>query len=126
MATAFSIEGNLFVPPVSGAVAAPLPFGLAGTFDSKVEIDLELPALAGSKSVDFGTLPVAGAKALLVSHEYVQGADPVLLTLNAADTPIELSTGGFLLLGSPVPVDGLISLSIAHTAAARVRVRLLG
>jgi hypothetical protein len=48
--------------------------------------------------------------------------------MNAGEGSIafEVTTGGFFVFGSPSPVAGITSLSIAYTGAGRVRVWLLG
>lgn len=126
MTTPFAILGTLQLPGGPTLPVEPLPFGLSASFESKAEYELNLSSTAGSQAVPFGTIPAAGVKALLVTYDPVVAAPPVQLTLNGSSVPLELSTGGFLLLASPTPVAGVISLAIAHTAAARVRVWLLG
>lgn len=125
MTTAFSVAGTLNVPGALGLPADALPFGLSGSYDSKAEYELNFAA-AATQVVNFGTLPAAGAKALLVVYEQKTGAPPITLTLNGSATPLELATGGFLMLGSPAPVAGVTALSVVATAACRVRVWLLG
>jgi hypothetical protein len=126
MATPFSIEGTLNLPGTPGLPADPLPFGLSSSYESKAEFEYNLPAGAGSKVVDFGTMPVAGAKAVLVVYEPKNGAPVVAVTLNGSNQPIELSPGGFFVLGSPAPAAGITSMSITYTGAGRVRGWLLG
>lgn len=126
MSTPFSVDGKLNLPGTPGLSPEGLPFGLSNQYDSKAEFEFNFPAGSGSQAVNFGTMPPAGAKAVLIVHEAKVGGTPVLVTVNAGSEPIELSQGGFLAFGSPVPVDGITALSIAYTGAGRVRVWLLG
>lgn len=126
MSTAFSVDGKLNLPGAPGLPADALPFGLSSQYDSKAEFEFNLPAGPGTQAVNFGTMPAAGAKAVLVAYEPSASAPPVLLTVNGGNQPIELSSGGFLALGSPAPAAGVTALSIAYTGAGRVRVWLLG
>lgn len=125
MSTAFTVEGTLNLPGAPELSAEALPFGISASYDSKAEYEFNFTG-AATQTVNFGTVPATGAKALLVVYETKAAAPPVNLTINGGDQPIELATGGFLMLGSPVPVDGVVSLAIAATAACRVRVWLLG
>lgn len=126
MSTAFTIEGSLNLPGAPGLPAEPLPFGLSAAYDSKAEFEFNLPVGSGTQTVNFGTMPAAGVKAMLVVYEPKVGAPVVMVTLNGANQPIELSQGGCLLLASPVPVAGVTSMSLGYTGAGRVRVWLLG
>lgn len=128
MATPFSVQGVLNLPGAPGLSADPLPFGISSQFDSKAECEYLLPALAGTKSVDFGTMPVAGAKVVLLSYEALPdvAADPLEVTLNGGSAPVEVSAGGFLCIGSPSPATGITSLSIDYTSAGKVFIWLLG
>ena len=126
MSTPFTLGGSLDLPGAPGLPAQPLPFGLTNQYDSKAEFEFNLPSGSGTQVVNFGSMPAAGAKAVLVQYESKAGAPVVLLTVNGGDEAIELSNGGFLAFGSPTPNDGVTSLSIAYTGAGRVRVWLLG
>lgn len=126
MSTPFTIDGALNLPGAPGLPADPLPINLSSQYDSKSEFEYNLPASAGSQSVHFGTMPAAGAKAVLVVYEPKTAAPPIALTVNGGNSPIEVSQGGLFLIGSPSPVAGITSLSIAYTGAGRVRVWLLG
>ncbi len=125
MPTPLTIDGALNLPGAPGLPVDALPFGLSASYNSKAEYEFNLVG-AGSQTVNFGTIPVVGAKALLVVYEVKASAPPVLVTLNGGVTPIEIAQGGFFVLGSPVPVAGLTSMTIAYTGAGRIRVWLLG
>lgn len=125
MATPFQAQGSLSLPGAPGLPALSVPFGFSGQFDSKVEVELALPSAAGTKEVDFGTLPPEGVKCALVVYETLAGAPDLGVSLNGA-SPIALSTGGFLLLASPVPTVGVTSMTLSYEGAGRVRIWLLG
>lgn len=126
MSTPFSIQGTLNLPGSPELPADPLPFGLSSQYDSKAEYELNLPAGPGTQTVDFGTMPVAGVKAMLLVYEAKVAAPAIMVKVNGSVTGIEVTTGGSMLIASPAPVAGVTSLSIAYTGAGRVRVWLLG
>lgn len=103
-----------------------LPLLFRGVYDVKGEFEYLLSASSGTLSVDFNTQPVAGIKVFILFYEQAVSAQPIQLTVNAGDIPIEISTGGFLAYASPNPVAGITSLDIAHTGSGRVRGWLLG
>ena len=130
MATPFNLLGTLLLPGTPGLSPEPLPFGMASAYDAKAEFELVLPDAVGTKVVDFTAIPTAGAKLLLLlftGTPPVSGGEPppIAVTLNAAAAH-EITSGGCICLGSPKPVAGLIALSIAYTAAGKVRIWLLG
>jgi len=125
MSTPFSFQGWLGLPGAPGLPADPLPFGIVGDYASKASFEYVLPAAPGTVVVDFGTMPTAGAKALLVTYEE-GGFDVIDLKTNGSSTPQELSPGGFLALGSPDPTVGITELTIEYTGTGVVRVWLLG
>ena len=114
------------LPGTPGLTAQSLEFPLDASYSSKSEFEYELPAGSGAQIVNFGSMPAAGAKLILVHYEPKTAAPPVGITLNGGNQPVELSTGGTLLLSSPAPVSGITSMSIAYPGAGRVRVWLLG
>lgn len=130
MSAPFSTEGTLNLPGAPGLSADPLPFGFAGTYDAKASFEYLLPVgVPGTKTVDFGSIPTEGAKVLLVVLESVDDqtpSPPILITLNGGNQPVEVTAGGFLCVGNPVPVDGITSMVIAYTDTGKVRVWLLG
>lgn len=121
MSKAFSLSGSLNYPPDSGQPAAARAFSQSGTFTSKAEKELVLVG-AGTQVVDFGT--VAKAKAVQVEVRADSNA-PVGLIFNGGAEQIEVSPGGFLVVGSPTPSTGITALSIVHTDDANVDVYIL-
>lgn len=131
MATPFTLLGTLNLPGTPGLPADPIPFGVSVAYDSKSSFEYNLPSSSGIKVVDFGTMPSSGVKALLITYDGTPplgggATPPVSFTLNGGVTVYELSSGGFLCLGSPVPVAGITAMSISYTGAGKVRVWLLG
>lgn len=126
MTAPFDLAVALRVPSLPSVPVELQQFVSAGIFDSRVELEVVLPITPGTKNIDFGSVPAAGAKMLVVFYEAMVAAPPIQLTLNGGDEPLELASGGFLVLASPVPVAGVTSLAIAHTGLARVRIWLLG
>lgn len=124
-ALAFMLTGQLQAPPDEGAAPAAVAFGITGNYQSEEGGRLALSG-AGTKVVSFGSVPAAGAKAVLVEFLQTTGAAPVQLRLNGGSEDIELSPGGFFALGSPNPVDGITELSIVYTTDVTLRVKLLG
>jgi hypothetical protein len=52
---------------------------------------------------------------------------PISVQVNGSATgQVEISGGGFLVLGSPTPSSGITSLDIVYTNNVTVRVLLLG
>jgi hypothetical protein len=125
MSTPFELSGLLNLPGTPGLPPDHIPFGVSNQYGSKSDFEFELTG-TGTKTVNFGTMPAAGVKGLLVVYEQSTSSPIILLTVNGGSSPIELSSGGFLALGSPTPATGVTSLSIAYTGAGRVRIWLLG
>ena len=126
MATPFTAQAILNLPGTPGLAADPISFLLSSQYDSKAEFEYKLPAGSGSKTVDFGTMPSAGAKLVLAYYEPANAAPPIAITLNGGNQPLELTSGGTFLFCSPTPAAGITSMSLAYTGAGRVRVWLLG
>ena len=126
-ATPFTFAGALRYPPNGGEAVADRPYSVQSSFDSNADYRLVLPG-AGTISVSFGTIAAAGVKALLVEVEADTSptAAPVNFVINGGDEPIEISPGGFLAFSSPKPVAGITSLDVTATAAAVVKIWLLG
>lgn len=127
-ATPFTLQGFLRYPPDDGEADADMPFSLQGTYKDEVKLTLNLSA-SGTKVLDFGTLTLLGAKAILIEVAPVSGGDtaaPVMIRVNGGIEDIEISQGGFLAFGSPNPAVGLLGLEIVHTQNACVKVRVLG
>lgn len=128
MATAvpFTLTGSLSFPPDDGVVASERVFSAVGSFESKAEFKYELTG-AGTRTVNFGTIDTNGAKAILI--EVMVGAvDPVMVRFNGSVTGgVQLSAGGSISYANPTPdTDGVLSMEIDHTAAATVKVAILG
>ncbi len=135
MAAPFTVQGTLALPGVPGLPAEPLPFGVIGEYNSKSEFEYVFPSSpSGTQAVNFGTMPAAGAKLVLITYNYpgdvteavALASTPVEITLNASLTPIELSSGGVFMHVSPDPSAGITSASITYSSEGKVRVWLLG
>ena len=123
----FQISGQLTFPPDDGEANCDHPFSLSSSFDSSAVFKYELTG-AGTKSVDFGSIDTTGAKAILIEIA-TDATAPVMVQFNGGGAPgqVELSAGGILAIASPVPtVSGVLSMDLVYTAAATVRVRVLG
>ncbi len=126
--TPFTLSGSLRYPPDDGEPDADRPFSLQDSFTHESNHTLNLVG-AGTKVVDFGTLTALGAKCVAIEVlPAVAGAvvAPVNVIFNGGVDPIEISQGGFIVLGSPKPVAGVLGLSVVHTQNACVKIRLLG
>lgn len=124
----FVISGELTLPPDDGAAPVASTVSVSGSFLSEEGGRLVLVG-SGTKVVSFGSVGAPGAKAVYI--EYLQpstGPDgaPLNVSFNGGSGSVEISCGGFLLLGSPAPVVGVTALSIAYTTDAALRVRLIG
>lgn len=124
MTTPYSFEGKLLLPPHSSLPPDPIPVSGSSQYGSKSDDELEFTG-SGSHTVNFGTVTAPGAKGIFIVYESQVGAAPLMLTVNAGDQPIELSPGGFWAYMSPTPVAGITSMTIAYTAACKVRIILL-
>lgn len=123
----FQLNGVLTYPPDDGEPNADNPFALSSSFDSEAKFKYELTG-AGSKDVSFGSIDTVGAKAILIELA-ADATAPIMVQLNGggASGQIELSAGGLWAFGSPTPtINGVLSMTLVHTAAATVRVRVLG
>lgn len=114
------------MPEGANLPTEPLPFSIANQYDSRVEYELALPSSSGTKELDFGTLPSAGCKALLVIYDAQTGAAPVNISFNESATPVELSAGGFIVFASPNPSTGITGMSVAYTTSGKLRIWILG
>lgn len=124
--TPVAFQGNLQFPADLTLPPDNVPFNAAVNVAS-AQPDMTFNVTgSGSIVVPFGTVAAPGAKLLAVRYDTQVGAAPVLLTLNASLTPIELSPSGFLMFVSPAPAAGITSLSIAYTAACQIKVWVLG
>lgn len=126
MATPFSFEGNLTSPEGDDLVGEPIPFLASGQYDSQAEYVLDLPNAVATLSIDFGTIPAAGAKMVAIKYDARTGAAPVQFTFNGGADLLEVSTGGFVVYFSPTPVAGITGLSLSHTTSGKIRIWILG
>lgn len=119
----YTLSGALVLPPDDGAPPARIPFNFTGQFDSKLALRLALASLGDATVLPAGT--VTDAKAVLLEYEAEGGGgDPISITINGANTAVELGPGGVFAYCSPT--GGIGSLAIAHTSDANVRVWVLG
>ena len=105
--------------------AAPVQFDFSSAADSLVTYRLKLVG-SGSKLLDFGTLPAAGAKLMLIAVDAVQGVASVVVTVNGNSAGEEITAGGAKLFVSPSPVFGVTSVTLVWSADTSVRVWVLG
>lgn len=117
---AFSLSGKLEFPVEEGADLRSVPFLLSGNFD-QFETGGRRLVGAGSWEVDLSTFAPDGVKALVVraAPPSLTGdpVPPIVVSVNGqVGGGIEVSVGGFLVLASPDPSSGVVSLDIAHTA----------
>jgi len=124
-AIAFSLTGQLQSPPDEGAPPAAIAFGLTGQAQSEEGGRLTLTG-SGTKTIAFGTVGSPGAKAVLIEHLPSTAGDPITVRFNGGTDELEISPGGFFVLGNPAPVDGITALAIAYISDCQVRVKLLG
>jgi hypothetical protein len=123
----FQLSGVLTYPPDDGEPNADNPFALNSSFNSEVKFKYELTG-SGSKTIDFGSISTVGAKGILIELA-ADATAPIMVQINGGGVggQVELSPGGFWAFGSPNPtVNGVLSMSLVYTAAATVRVRILG
>ncbi len=122
---AFVLSGQLLSPPDEGALPVPVAFNVTGQAQSEEGGRLSLVG-TGTKVVAFGTVGSPGAKAVLIEYLPTSTGAPIQVTFNGGSGGVEISPGGFLAIGSPVPVAGITAISIAFTSDCQVRVKLLG
>ena len=123
----FQLNGVLTYPPDDGEPNADNPFALSSSFTSEAKFKYELTG-SGSKDVDFGSIDTTGAKAIVIELA-ADATAPVMVQINGggASGQVELTPGGCWAFGSPNPtVNGILSMTLVYTAAATVRVRILG
>lgn len=121
MSTPYSASGALSYPADASLPADPIGIAASGMFDHEASAVLKLTG-TGTKNIDMGTIPGTGVKALLVKVDAGVGVQPVQVTLNGSDEPIEIGAGGFIFLSNPIPSAGIDSVSVAYTGACVVRV----
>lgn len=128
MSTPFTFNGALALPGTPGLPFDQIPVLLQAAYDSKAEFEYAFPSSSGTQSVNFGLMPSAGAKLVLVVYDQLGlTPSPVIgVALNGSSPVHEISPGGFLLLASPTPVAGITAMTISYTGVGKVRIWLLG
>lgn len=123
----FTAEASLTYPPDDGLPAVTRSAAYSGVHKVLEEKRYDLVG-SGTKVVDLAAIPAAGAKAVMVEVDASSdpAAAPVMVTLNDGTEPVELAPGGFLVISNPKPVASITAISLAHTTASTVRVRVLG
>jgi hypothetical protein len=90
-----------------------------------MSMTLELTG-AGTFDVPFGSSPDEGALGVIVAHDPISGAAPIILKYNGAAQGKELSAGGFDICFNPVPSAGITALTITYSTNVKVRVSIFG
>lgn len=127
MSTPFTLQSILTYPPDDGEAAVDRTATVQSQYDEKCEFKLKLTG-SGSKAVDFGTIDTTGAKAIQIEVDATASA-PIMVRFNTGDATgqLEISAGGHFDLASPSPTsNGVLAITLVHTAAADVTVRILG
>lgn len=127
MSAPLSISVNVQTPSVEGQPDCPFPLSLTTQYDHLTKHRLTFTG-SGSKSVDFGSL-ATGAKAVLVTvdADTSPSAAPITFAVNGGTDAIEVSPGGFALLGSPSPTaSGITAMDITYTASVKMYVWIFG
>ena len=120
----FVVTVTLAVPPdVGEAIGDPVEFSYSGSCTSIVRQKLELTG-SGTRTLDMGTLPVGGAKLVLIRQ--LAGDDPITVCVNGGTEPVPIGSSGAWLLVSPVPDGGVADVALAYSSAATVSVWILG
>src|SRR5262249_45999410 len=127
MATPFSFQGALHLPPDACIAAVPIPMHMQGQFSSKTDIELKLQG-GGTIDVPLGTLGPAGLKGLLIKVDASADptAAPIVVKTNGQQKGEEIAPGGFLAIASPLPKDGIKAITITYTSENTVKVWALG
>jgi hypothetical protein len=121
----FAFAGTLQIPSDPALPPDGVPIQMSGQFNSENYQVLNLTG-TGTKSIPFGTVGAAGLNGLLIKVAANPTAQHIQVTINGASQPAEISPGGFLALGSPNPVMGITSISIAWTSVNYVQIWGLG
>lgn len=120
----FTVSVTLQLPP-DGQAAAPVQFDFSSVASSYTTYKLQLTG-SGSKLLDFGTLPITGAKLIFLKVDDAQGVAPVTVTINGNVVGEEVTAGGAKLCVSPSPATGITSMTLVWGADTSVRVWVLG
>jgi hypothetical protein len=124
----FTFNGTLSFPVDDGQPNSSVVVALSSLYQHQSSAKYELTG-SGSKSVDFSTIATTGARCIVVEvlPDPSPAALPINVTFNAGTDTLQLSAGGFLVYANPNPaVGGVLSLTLAHTSAATVRVHVFG
>jgi hypothetical protein len=124
----YSAKSTLTFPPDDEKTAVERSAAYSGNFTQRVEHKLSLVG-AGTHVVGFGTIAAPGVRAILLEYnnDDPQGSlAPLAVTVNGGVTAMEVAPGGHFSFSSPTPTAGITSMSIGHTAAARVNIWMLG
>jgi hypothetical protein len=126
MATPFTLSGELLLPIDPGQPNSPIPFSVTDSFTARADLELNYTGSA-TETVNLGTPEVEGLKVLVIELDADPVAAPIKLRFNGGDAAgaLEVSPGGFAVLGSPTPVAGVVSLTVTHTTDVKVRLRAL-
>ena len=127
MATPFTLSGELLLPVDPGQPNSSAPFSVVDNFESRVDYELNYTG-SSTEILSLGTMPAAGAKAIVLELEFGATVAPINLRFNGGGSSgqVEVSPGGFFVLASPVPAIGVTAISIVHTTAVKIRLRILG
>ena len=127
MPTPFSFQGALHLPPDACMAAVPIPMQMQGQFSSKTDSELKLQG-SGTMDVPLGTLGPAGLKGLLIKVDASADptAAPIVVKTNGQAKGEEIAPGGFMAVGSPMPRDGIKSITITHTSDNTVKIWAVG
>ena len=124
MATPYVLSAELQLPIDIGQSNSAASSSLSDYFDARVDQELNYSGSA-TETVALGTPGSFGLKALYVELDEDPAAAPIYIQFNGGDTTgkVEISPGGFMVIGNPVPVTGIISIIISHTTDVKVRLR---
>jgi hypothetical protein len=129
MSAPYTISGTLTFPPDTGAANLPIAFSGSGQFTSRPADVLNLTG-TGTEPLNLGTIPAAGAKAVLIEVDPDTNPPtktPVIIKVNGSATGgIEIAPGGCALIHNPSPVAGITALDAVYTSANVVRYWILG
>ncbi len=128
MTVPFSFTGTLAFPPDAGQPNVNVPLAFSSQFDSADPGQILKLTGAGTKTLDLSTVPAAGVKYLLIKLDGGQGVVPVNVRFNGGGSSgqVEISPGGFVMIGSPAPTTGITAADVVYTSAATVRVWAFG
>lgn len=126
MSTPFSFSGTLSFPPDVGVPPELVEIAFSTNYDQFTWSKMDLVG-AGTKAVPFGGIIAPGIKMVLIKVDASGTAAPINVKVNGSVTGlVEVSPGGFIVLGSSAPATGITSLDIVYTSNVTVRVLLLG